>query len=65
MLELGFATWLVVNVLATSFVSRRVENGDRRIAYYTLIWCLPLFGAIAATITAAHRAQRRGENSPS
>jgi len=63
MFMLGFALWLVVNVWAASFVSRKVEEADHRIAYYALIWCIPLFGAIAATTISAHRASRKVEDS--
>lgn len=62
MFKLGFAIWLVVNVWATAFVSRKVGDAGHRIAYYALIWCIPLFGAIAAASIAAHRALRTGED---
>ena len=63
MFMLSFAIWLVVNIWAASFVSRKVEDADNRIAYYALIWCIPLFGAIAATTIAAHRTLRKDEGS--
>ena len=62
MLKLGFAIWLVVNVWATAFVSRKVGDAGHRIAYYALIWCIPLFGAIAAASIAAHSGPRTGED---
>ena len=62
MFKLGFAIWVVVNVWATAFVSRKIDDADQRIAYYALIWCIPLFGAIAAASIAAHRATRTGEH---
>lgn len=63
MFMLGFAIWIVVNICAAVFISRKVEDADRRIAYYALIWCVPVFGSIAATIVAAHRALRKDEDS--
>ena len=63
MIMVGFSLWLVVNVWATSFVSRKVKNADHRIAYLALIWCLPLFGAIAASTIAAHHSMRKAANS--
>ena len=62
MFKLGFAIWLVANIWATAFVSRKIDQADHRIAYYALIWCIPLFGAIAAASIAAHRALRTGED---
>ena len=62
MFKLGFAIWLVVNILATAFVSRKTDDAHHRITYYALIWCIPLFGAIAAASIAAHRALRKGED---
>ena len=63
MFMLAFAIWLIVNVCATSFVSRNVEDADNRIAYLALVWCIPLFGALVATIVAAQRALRNDEDS--
>jgi hypothetical protein len=62
MFKLGFAIWLVINVWATSFVSRKIEDAGHRIAYYALIWCIPLFGAVAVTIIAAHRALSKNKD---
>jgi hypothetical protein len=62
MFKLGFAIWLAANIWATAFVSRKLDQTDHRIAYYALIWCIPLFGAIVAASIAAHRALRTGED---
>ena len=62
MFKLGFAIWLTANIWATAFVSQKLDQADHRIAYYALIWCVPLFGAIAAASIAAHRALRKGED---
>ena len=62
MFKLGFAIWLVINVWATSFVSRKIEDAEHRIAYYALIWCIPFFGAVAATTIAAQRALRKNKD---
>lgn len=63
MFKFGFAIWLIVNVLATSFVAPKIKDAVHQMAYFALIWCIPVFGAIAATIVAAHRTLRKDEDS--
>ena len=61
MFMLGFAIWLIVNIWATSFVSRKVKDANHRIAYLALIWCVPLFGASAAAIITARSMAHSGQ----
>ncbi len=42
--------WFSVNIWATWFVSRQVSERGTRVAYYLLIWLVPIVGAAAAVL---------------
>lgn len=42
--------WFAFCVYAAFVVARRVENRRDRIAYYLLIWLIPVIGAAAAIL---------------
>ena len=42
--------WFSVNIWATLFVSRRVSGRGTRIAYYLLVWLVPIIGAAATVL---------------
>jgi hypothetical protein len=44
------AMWLSMAIWAAWFVSRRVADRGTRIAYYLLIWLVPIVGAAAAVL---------------
>ena len=42
--------WLAICICASFVVARRIEIGRDRIAYYLLIWLIPVVGAAAAIL---------------
>lgn len=51
MISLSYVViWLAVTIWAAWFVSRRVSDRGARIAYYLLIWLVPIVGAAFAVL---------------